>query len=114
MTPPPPLATTAPLAENSCTGGGQGKRSYADAREGFCFFYPDDFFVNKPGQGNVEFLGPALDKSLQPVRAYINIAKKEPVGNRTLDEIAMSVWKEARSAYRLANISMGEQDALVA
>ncbi len=114
---PSPSAPAAQAAapEDPCTAGGKGNRSaYVDNREGFCLFYPADFFVNKPGAGIIEFLGPALDKSNQPLRAYINVIRKEPVGGRTLDEIAMSTWKAPRSAYHLSNIQLDGQDALVA
>jgi len=111
-TSPPPA--TAAASDDPCTGRGPGKRSYVDEGAGYCLFYPEDFFVERPTTGGVEFLGPALDKSLQPLRGYINISRKEPVNGRTLDEIAMSVWKDPRNAYRLSNIRLGGKDALVA
>lgn len=118
--PPAPQAASTltpeplPTAEDPCSSRGGGKLSYADSGVGYCLFYPDDFFVNKPVGGGVEFLGPALDKTNQPLRAYISIDYKEPVQGRTLDEIALSVWKEARPGYRISNIQLGGQDALVA
>ncbi|RPJ52108.1 MAG: hypothetical protein EHM21_01030 [Chloroflexi bacterium] len=117
---PAPAATSIPspiplpTAEDPCSSSGGGKLAYADSGAGYCLFYPDDFFVNKPISGGVEFLGPALDKSAVPVRAYISIAYREPVQGRTLDEIAMKVWKEARPGYRMRNILLNGQDALVA
>ncbi len=59
-------------------------------------------------------MGPALDKSSQPLRAYINILRKERVNGRTLDEIALDIWKDSRSTYHLSNIQLGGQDALAA
>lgn len=108
-----PSPTLLPTIEHPCSSRGGGKLSYADTGDGYCLFYPDDFFVNKPGSGTVEFFGPALDQSAEPLRAYISIARKEPVKDRTLDEIAMSVWKEAHG-YQMMNIQLGGQDALVA
>lgn len=115
---PPPAPVTVPadaVSGDPCQQNGAGdRRSYVDEREGFCLFYPGDFFVNKPAAGIVEFLGPALDKSAQPLRAYISISRRERVSGRTLDEIALNVWKEPRGVYRMSNITLGGQDALVA
>lgn len=117
-TPPGGEAASAPepaaASENPCAGSQPGKRAYVDENHGFCLFYPEDFFVNKPLNGGVEFLGPALDQSSQPLRAYINITRQESVNGRTLDELARDVWKESQGAYRLSNIRLGGQDALVA
>jgi hypothetical protein len=114
--PPAPATVPADAAlGDPCHENGKGdRRSYVDEREGFCLFYPGDFFVNKPAAGTVEFLGPALDKSAQPLRAYISVSRKERVSGRTLDEIALSVWKEPRGAFRMSNITLGGKDALVA
>lgn len=115
---PSPAPATAPADAapgDPCQRSGAGdRRSYVDEREDFCLFYPGDFFVNKPAAGIVEFLGPALDKSAQPLRAYISISRKERVSGRTLDEIALSEWKEPRGVYHMSNITLGGQDALVA
>jgi hypothetical protein len=112
---PAPLPTTEDPCSNPNTGKPVGgKLSYSDNGVGYCLFYPDDFFVNKPVSGGVEFLGRALDQSAEPLRAYIRIASQEPVKGRTLDEIARSVWKDAHPGYRITNIQLGGQDALVA
>ncbi len=110
----PAVNSPDPFSGDPCTDKGPGKLSYADEKERFCLFYPDNFFVNKPSTGIVEFLGPALDSSTQPLRAYISISRKERVSGRTLDEIAMQIWAEPRSAFRMSNIQLGGRDALVA
>jgi hypothetical protein len=113
---PSPLPTVEDPCANQSAGGSASvaKRAYASSSEGYCLFYPGDFFVNKPVSGGVEFLGPALDNTADPLRAYIRIAYREPVQSRTLDEIARSVWKEASPGYHISNIQLGGQDALVA
>lgn len=111
---PAAAAADAAAAGGPCAGSQPGKRAYQDQAEGYCLFYPENFFVNKPLGGGVEFMGPALDKSSQPLRAYINILRKERVNGRTLDEIALDIWKDSRSTYHLSNIQLGGQDALAA
>ncbi len=110
----PASATGTSVPPGACTGGEPGKTPYIDAQEGYCFLYPEDFFVARPGAGIVEFLGKPLDNNPDPIRARINITRKEPVGGRTLDEIAASLWQDSRNPYRLSNIQLGGQDALVA
>ena len=111
---PPPQPGAQPGAESGCPDNSLGRVSYASPADGYCFLYPQDFLVQKPSPGVVEFLGPALDKSPQPVRAYINIERKEPVNGRTLDEIAASLWSTSRSPRRVTNLTLGGQEALAA
>jgi hypothetical protein len=103
---------TAP--ESACANGDPGREVYVYASEGFCFLYPSDFIARQPTDGTIDFVGPALGDANDPVRAYVSIQKKEPVNNRTLDEIMLEEWSPARVPFRSYNIQLGGRDALVA
>jgi hypothetical protein len=109
-----PSPSPLPTAADPCASRGEGKLSYADSGIGYCLLYPDDFFVNKPASGGVEFLGPVVNKNTDPGRAYISIKYKEPVNGHTLDELALKIWKDAQPGYRIKNIQLGGREALVA
>jgi hypothetical protein len=110
----PATAPTAASTQDTCPSSSDGKTAYIDRQEGYCFLYPEDFFVDKPAVGTVVFLGAALDSSPEPLRAYITITNRGPVSGRTLDEIATSLWRESRNPYHVSNIRLGGQDALMA
>jgi hypothetical protein len=126
---PPPEPTLTPLASpttglpgiprptapaSACTSSGPGREVYVYPAEGFCFVYPGDFQARQPDMGIVDFVGPALGDSLDPVRAYISIQRRDPVGNRTLDEIMLDEWNQSSRPYRSYNIQLGGRDAVVA
>jgi hypothetical protein len=64
-----------------------GYDNYVDRANGFCFAYPPLFQAQVNEAGNPVLYGPALDGSVEPLRASLLIEVEVAAENKTLDEI---------------------------
>jgi hypothetical protein len=64
-----------------------GYDNYVDRANGFCFAYPPLFQAQVNEAGNPVLYGPALDGSVEPLRASLLIEVQVAAENKTLDEI---------------------------
>ncbi|MFN2230337.1 MAG: hypothetical protein ACK2VA_11255 [Anaerolineae bacterium] len=64
-----------------------GYDNYVDRTNGFCFAYPPLFAAQVNEAGNPVLYGPALDGSVEPLRASLLIEVQVAAENKTLEEI---------------------------
>ncbi len=63
----------------------EGLPSYIDQKAGFCFAYPQGFSLGQMNPGQTAIVGPALDKSADPLRASLTVQVRPAAGKSLPD-----------------------------
>ena len=85
-----------------------------DQQNGYCLTYPKDFSLQHPYPNVTELIGPALDKSLDPLQAQLLITNEGAVNNRTLDALADEYWRDSQVPVVKSDLKLGDESALAA
>jgi hypothetical protein len=115
--PSTPTDTPQPTQEpqsNGCLDGTAEATPYTNKQDGYCLLTPNGFSVSQPTEGLLTISGPALDKSMESLRATLNISRIGSSGGRTLAVITQEAWSGARDAFTQSKIILGGETAIMA
>jgi hypothetical protein len=71
----------------SCTPWDDGLAVYFNLSNGYCLLYPERFRVGDVYPWMVNFYGPPLDQSLEPVQAGFSIQARQSASGQTLEQV---------------------------
>lgn len=115
--PPTPTAAQAPVLQrgsDGCPLSSDVATAFTNQPDAYCLLIPAGFNVEQPAEGILVITGPALDQSMEPVRAMLTIARIGSSGGRPLTEVAQEQWAEAQGEYSITETSLSSDPALVA
>jgi hypothetical protein len=89
----PPGPETTPQIPASCMPQDEGLAAYFNLGNGYCLLYPEHFRVGDVTPWMVNFYGPPLDPSVEPVQAGFSIQARQPAKGQTLEQVVTEYIK---------------------
>jgi inhibitor of cysteine peptidase len=96
-----------------CTDAGDDSELHNDAEAGYCFLYTSGFEVDQPAEGVTSIIGPALDDSIEPVRATLYISVQDAQGKTTEEWVGENLAAVTGIEITQSSITLGGEEAIV-
>jgi hypothetical protein len=105
--------TAVGAGSGECAEPGEGTEQYSDAAVGYCFLYTSGFEVDHPAEDVLSVLGPALDDSIEPVRATLYVSVQDAEGRTAQDFVDENLATVQGLEITQSTIVLGDEEAIV-
>jgi hypothetical protein len=107
------MDNSASSGTEGCPAAGDGTLLHSDAESGYCFVYTDGFEIEQMSPEVLAVFGPALDDSMEPMRAALYVSFQPAEGKTTADFVGENLATVQGIEITQSTMMLGGEEAIV-